>query len=179
MATAMRDSYLIDGYNLLHALGMAQKHGSLEDARNRLLAFLAAHFDDATHVMIVFDAQHAPRHVGRLQVYHGLHVEFAPKVMTADDRIEELLREAAQPESLVVISNDSRVQTDARRRGARAWTHEELLDSFEVKETAPKQAPEEERPPVSPEETERWIKEFESLEKDPELKEFLDQDRFE
>ena len=61
----MHDSYLIDGYNLIHALGMIRKlmgPGGLEESRNTLLAFLAKAFgENASRVTIVFDAQHAPR----------------------------------------------------------------------------------------------------------------------
>src|ERR1051325_10695314 len=133
----MADSFLIDGYNLLHALGMIRKNagpGGLEAGRRRLLEFLVTAFAaDAGQVTIVFDAKQAPRGVKRQQQYHGLHVDFAPKGQSADDRIEDLIEQAAEPRTLVVVSNDARLQNAARRSGARAWTHEDLLDFFEKK----------------------------------------------
>jgi predicted RNA-binding protein with PIN domain len=182
----MPDFYLIDGYNLIHALGMIQRDlppGGLEESRRRLLVFLAKAFGNSARVTIIFDAQHAPRNISRLQTHHGLHIEFAPAGQSADDRIETLIEEAAEPAGLVVISNDMRLQNAARRRGARSWSHEGLLD-FLDKRQAPAQpgaaaGSEEKAGQVSPEEMKRWMEEFGHLQNDPELKEFFDLDRFE
>jgi predicted RNA-binding protein with PIN domain len=180
----MHDSYLIDGYNLIHALGMIQHKmapGGLEESRRRLLAFLAQAFGaEASRVTVVFDAKHAPRGVPRQQEHHGLHIHFAPSQQTADDMIETLIEEEAQPRALVVISNDMRLQNAARQHGARPWSHEALLDFLE-KRAKPPTAPTDEKKTdaMSPEEIKRWLKEFAWLETDPELKEFFDLDRFE
>ncbi len=182
----MADSYLIDGYNLIHALGMIQRDlapGGLEASRRRLLVFLAEAFGADARVTIVFDAQHAPRNISRRQTHHGLHIEFAPAGQSADDRIETLIDEAAEPKTLVVISNDMRLQNAARRRGARSWSHEALLDFLDKrKPTAqPKPAadPAKANGPMSAEEMKGWMEEFGHLQDDPELKEFFDLDRFE
>src|SRR5262249_16483350 len=136
----MADSYLIDGYNLLHMLGMVQKRvgpGELDLARRRLLDFLVAIFAaEVQHVTIVFDAQPPPPRVKRQHEYQGMHVDFAPKTQSADDRIEDLIEQAKEPRRLVVISNDSRLQDAARRRGAKAWSHEDLLDFVDKKADA-------------------------------------------
>jgi predicted RNA-binding protein with PIN domain len=180
----MHDSYLIDGYNLIHALGMIQHKmapGGLEESRRRLLAFLGASFGDgASSVTVIFDAKHAPRGVSRRQEHHGLQIHFAPSQQSADDMIEALIDEEAEPRALVVISNDTRLQNAARRRGARAWSHEALLDFLDTR-AKPPAAPIDEKgtAAVSPEEMQRWVKEFAWLESDPELKEFFDMDRFE
>jgi len=177
--------YLIDGYNLIHALGMIQRDlppGGLEESRRRLLVFLAKAFGKDAAVTIVFDAQHAPRNISRLQTHQGLHIEFAPAGQSADDRIETLIEEAAEPKALVVISNDMRLQDAARRRGARSWSHEALLDFLDKPQSPapPEKADSAEKPePVSPEELKRWMQEFGHLQDDPELKEFFDLDRFE
>jgi hypothetical protein len=182
----MSDSYLIDGYNLIHALGMIQKHvgpGGLEASRTRLLDFLAAGFGaDAPRCTVVFDAKQAPPGVRRSQEHRGLAIRFAPKKQSADDLIETLIDETAQPKSLVVVSNDGRLQNAAKRRGARAWSHEAILDYLEERQaTAPKPAPptREKTEIISPAEMKRWLKEFGALEKDPELKEFFELDKFE
>ena len=180
----MHDSYLIDGYNLIHALGMIQRHmapGGLEKSRTQLLDFLTEAFGAATsHVTIIFDAKQAPPGVSRQQTFHGLHIHFAGKNQTADDMIEALIDEEPRPPSLVVISNDMRLQNAARHRGARAWSHEALLDFLENRKLTTTPALDEKRAEkLSPEELKRWLKEFESLESDPELKEFFDLDRFE
>ena len=127
----MADSYLIDGYNLIHALGMIQRDlpaGGLEESRRRLMMFLLQAFAADVSVTIVFDAQHGPRHLPRQQTHQGLHVEFAPAGQSADDRIEELIEDCASPSALVVVSNDMRLQDAARRKGSRGWSHENLLD---------------------------------------------------
>jgi predicted RNA-binding protein with PIN domain len=180
----MRDSYLIDGYNLIHALGMIQRNmgpGGLEKSRGQLLAFLTEAFgDSSSRVTVIFDAKRAPPGVSRQQEFHGLHIHFAGKNQTADDMIETLIDEEPQPLSLVVISNDMRLQSAARHRGARAWSHEALLDFLEKRAPTrpPANADEKRADDMSPEELKRWLKEFESLESDPELKEFFDLDRF-
>lgn len=179
----MPDSYIIDGYNVIHALGMIQKQvdpGGLEASRRRLLDFLSEAFrDDAGRVTVVFDAKQAPRGVPRQQTYHGLHIHFAPKDQSADDWIEHLIENDAQPRALVVVSNDLRLQNAARQRGALGWSHEALLDFLEKRPTSTAAPAQEEKGgQLSPEETKRWLKEFETLESDPELKEFFDHDRF-
>jgi uncharacterized protein len=179
----MHDSYLIDGYNLIHALGMIQNKmgpGGLEESRRTLLAFLAKAFgENAARVTIVFDAQHAPPGLPRSAEVLGLHVHFAPKEQSADDLIETLIAEAAQPRALVVISNDHRLQTAARHRGARTWSHDELLDFLEKRVTTSATKPEAPLTKMSADELKRWLKEFGPLESDPEFKEFFDHDRFE
>ncbi|MBI3821068.1 MAG: NYN domain-containing protein [Planctomycetes bacterium] len=179
----MSASYIIDGYNLIHALGMIQHNmdrGGLEQSRRKLLDFLVEGFgEDAPHVTVVFDAKQAPRGVARQQQFHGLQVHFAPKDQSADDWIETLIADAAHPRTLVVVSDDMRLQKAAERRGASAWSHDALLDFLEkrARSAAAPQEPEQ-RGSDSAQEKEKWLKEFGQLERDPELKEFFDLDRF-
>jgi uncharacterized protein len=182
----MPASYLIDGYNLIHALGMIHKQagpGGLETARSRLLDFLAEGLGpDARNCTIVFDAKQAPRGVSRSWEYHGLAIRFAPKSQSADDLIETLIDEAAEPRTLVVVSNDGRLQHAAKRCGAGAWSHEALLDFLEARHVEPRpsmEAPQEKTEHLSAEEKAGWLKEFGALENDPEFKEFFDLDKFE
>ena len=181
----MQDSYVIDGYNLIHALGMIQKNlhpGGLEASRRKFLEFLVQSFADAvSRVTVVFDAQHAARGGRRDQEFHGLSIRFAPKKESADDLIETLIEEHAEPRTLVVISNDMRLQNAARRRGARAWSHEALLDFFDSRpDEEVKAAPTpEKKDSISPEDAKKWMKEFKDVEADPDLKEFFEHDRFE
>lgn len=182
----MPDSYLIDGYNLIHALGLIRKHmaaGGLEASRRKLLDYLVERFaGDAVHVTVVFDAQGAPRGAARNQGHRSIAVRFAPKKQSADDLIETLIEEAAEPTKLVVVSNDMRLQNAAHRRGTRAWSHEALLDFLDERHSAkPKPAAftEETKDEVSPAEAKRWLKEFGDVENDPDLREFFEHDRFE
>lgn len=181
----MPDAYLIDGYNLLHALGMVQRSmapGGLETARVRLLNFLAQTLGDrSSNATVVFDARQAPHGVPRVQQFQQLLVRFAPKNQSADDLIETLIEQALDPARLVVISNDSRLQNAARRGGARAWSHEQLLDFLDRQPTPPADSilAEEKQDKVTPAEVEAWLKEFGDLEKDPSLREYFDHDTFE
>jgi predicted RNA-binding protein with PIN domain len=135
-------TYLIDGYNLLHALGWASRRmpaGGLEVARRRLLDWLA----DAAPLKsgsatfrVVFDAQHGPApSVG--QSHRGVLVQFAYRA-TADDRIEELLDAEPAPGQVTVVSNDARLREAARRAGSRGWACREFVDwLLEVEQATP------------------------------------------
>jgi YacP-like NYN domain len=92
-------SYVIDGYNLLHAMGLLRgKVGpnGLEKARLGLLGMLRAVYgDDSTTVTVVFDAAHAPADAPEQEEYQGIHVRFAVQQEQADDLIEKLIRSTA------------------------------------------------------------------------------------
>ncbi len=57
----MKISYIIDGYNILHALGLLNTKagdGQLQEARSRLLEYLGKSFGDrSARVTVVFDAK--------------------------------------------------------------------------------------------------------------------------
>ncbi len=172
--------YLIDGYNLLHALGLTPTSTNAEGlawARRRLLGFLHdAHGPAAGDVTVVFDAAGGRR--GSAEEYvQGIHVLYAVHEPEADDLIEELIRHAAAPRNLVVVSNDHRIQRAARRRdcvvlGCQAYL--EALDRPHRRApTDPPEAPEK-GGGLTPEEAERWLREFRHLEQDPDWKEFSD-----
>jgi predicted RNA-binding protein with PIN domain len=123
-------TYLIDGYNLLHALGWAPRPPeTLEAARRRLLDWLAdapALRAGAAVFRVVFDAQQAPiPTIGRS--HRGVLVQFAYR-STADDLIEELLDAEPSPREVTVVSNDIRLREAARRAGSRGWGCEEFVD---------------------------------------------------
>src|SRR5215213_7667943 len=111
MGRAMR--YLIDGYNLLYALGLARKNGgraAWDRGRRLLLDWLADRAGpDAGNVTVVLDAQNAPTRVLAEEAHRGLRVLRKPG-RAADDLIEDLLRDERAPETLTVVSNDARVR---------------------------------------------------------------------
>src|SRR5206468_886876 len=91
-------TFLIDGYNLLHAVGWATHRmpgRTLEAARRRLLDWLAEAAGRAPGVVVrvVFDAQHGPADSPE-RTHRGVLVRFAHGG-TADDLIEEMLSAAA------------------------------------------------------------------------------------
>src|SRR5207302_6086318 len=78
MDGAMSATYLIDGYNLLYAMGVlggpVGPHG-LEKARLRLLGLLHGSFaEESFTVTVVFDAAAAPAGVAPETDHKGIHV---------------------------------------------------------------------------------------------------------
>ncbi len=126
---------VIDGYNLMHAIGLLdQRRGPhvLEKARLALLNTLAESLDpvDLPHTTVVFDAKDAPRHVPSSFEQRGISVRFAAEENEADELIEELIRTASVPRRLTVVSSDHRLQTAARRRRAQAVDSEVWWDAL-------------------------------------------------
>ena len=116
---------LIDGYNLLSAVGILGRGvgpGSLHRARLALLNFLAESLDpqDISRTTVVFDAADPPPGLPRTVDHRGLSVRFSSQYEDADTQIEELIRADSAPRRLTVVSSDHRLQRAARRRKARA-----------------------------------------------------------
>src|SRR5690242_13106530 len=112
---------LIDGYNLLYALGWVRGRrggpAALEKARRHLLGLLSgAYGAEAATVTVVFDAAKAPAGVADSEIYQGVHVRYAVRHEQADDLIEEVIRQDSAPRQLTVVSDDHRLQRAARRR---------------------------------------------------------------
>jgi predicted RNA-binding protein with PIN domain len=177
--------YLIDGYNLLHAMGVARRRmgpDGLEKARQNLLGVLHGAFGtESANVTVVFDAAKAPRGAPAVMEYHGLHVLFAIGMAAADDLIEDLIRRASAPRHLTVVSDDHRLQKAARRRHCVVNGCGAFLDSLNKQRNAPP-APQQEQPAkptgVSREEARHWLEEFADLADDPAMKELQDPPEF-
>jgi predicted RNA-binding protein with PIN domain len=175
--------YLVDGYNLLHAMGALAGRtgpGGLEKARLRLLGWLAGALGPrADQVTVVFDARHPPPGAKPQFDHDGIQVLFAIKQQEADDLIEERIQRESTPRQLTIVSDDHRLHDAARRRGCPAL---DALDFFELVErgrrrrpAAPPQA-ESASDKVSARELQHWLEEFADLEGDPDFKDFLDFD---
>ncbi len=161
--------FLIDGYNLLHAIGWAtpkMRQPALEPARRKLLDWLA---DSAPHkaktdqFRVVFDAMKGPSRSAE-SFHRGILVHFAYR-STADDLIEELLAAESKPRLVTVISNDLRLHESARRNHSKAWMSTEFLDWLLMfkERSAPdevRSAPEKPLGPVSDDETGALLKAF-------------------
>jgi predicted RNA-binding protein with PIN domain len=171
-------SFLIDGYNLVHAMGLL--HGKvgpagLAKARLGLLGLLRAVYgNEASAVSVVFDAAHAPPGIPEQQSYHGIHIHFATQHEQADDLIETLIHHDPAPRQLTVVSDDHRIQRAAERRHCTVCGCAEYLDWLERhrrerRRTAQQATLKPEH--LSQEETQHWLQEFADLENDPILKE--------
>ena len=164
--------YVIDGYNLLYAMGLVHArmgpHG-LEKARLALLGRLADS-GGAAAVTVVFDAGHAPPGAQPEQDHQGVRVLFA-LTREADDLIEELIGQDSAPRGLTVVSDDRRVRRAARRRHCPVLG---CLDFIEHLSRPAAPAPADEAPAkpqgVSREEAQRWLREFEDLVRDPKVR---------
>jgi predicted RNA-binding protein with PIN domain len=173
--------YLLDGYNLLYAMGVL--HGrlgpaGLERSRLNLLGVVrGAHGDEAKNVTVVFDAAQPVPGVPAESDYHGVHVLFAVEQEQADDLIEQLIRQASAPKNLTVVCDDHRIQRAGRRRHCVVLGCQEYLEALRRKRRRPQATPNE--PTVKPHgvsdaETRHWLKEFGDLADDPNLKELFD-----
>jgi predicted RNA-binding protein with PIN domain len=177
------DQVLIDGYNLLHALGLPAGKADLKEARSRLLGLLRAwHGDEAGKVTVVFDAACPPRGAPAEFYYQGIRVLFAVAYDEADDLIEVLIRRSPAPRHLTVVSDDHRIQQAARRRecavlGCAAYL--DWLDQQKRPRPAPPPATPAKPQAVSEEEARHWLQEFAELERGPEMKELFDPFGFE
>jgi uncharacterized protein len=123
-------TFLIDGYNLMYAAGLANRAMSpaqFDRARERFLDWLAdgAEGRGAT-LRVVFDAQQAPA-PSLESVYRSVRVQFAFR-QTADDLIEALVAVEPKPARLTVVSNDSQVREAGRRAECALATCEEFID---------------------------------------------------
>ena|SRR5579862_4707660 len=180
--------YLIDGYNLLHAMGvMRPRMGrtGLERARGQLIGMLAGVYGaDAKCVTVVFDAAAAPRDAEREQHHRGITVRFAVDEEEADDLIEQLIRKASVPKQITVVSDDHRIQQAAHRRRCVVMRCDPYLDWLDSHRRRPvEKKPTQDAPPkpegVSRSETQRWLREFADLADDPQMKELFEPFDFE
>jgi predicted RNA-binding protein with PIN domain len=161
-------TFLIDGYNLMHAVGMlgaGPAAGGLERARTRFLDWLADAARKRPEILrVVFDAEKG-RGPSSESNHHGVRVRFAFR-KTADDEIEELLAKEKRPATVTVVSNDVRIQDAGRRRGTSVNTCEAFVDWLIV-ETKKRPADadrsqEEQKPeqPTTPDEMAAWLAAF-------------------
>jgi predicted RNA-binding protein with PIN domain len=177
----MSRTFVIDGYNLLHALGfLGRQEGPhvLERARLRLLQFLIETMgEQARQATVVFDAARAPPRAPRVVSFHGIEVRFAVGQDEADDLIEALIRAQPAPRhGLIVVSSDHRLLDAARRDSAVGWTCDQFLDHLDAQKRQRPAAPPrpEKTEHLSSAETEHWLHEFGDLADDPGFKELFD-----
>jgi hypothetical protein len=172
--------YLIDGYNLLYAMGLVRGRAGpagLEKARNRLVGLLGWTYEhEPAELTVVFDAADAPPDVPTECTHRNVRVRFAVGRAEADDLIEELIRHDAAPRQLAVVSDDHRLRQAARQRHARAVSCSEYLDELDRRRSSKRQPPPPAAKPdhLTRQETEHWLREFADLADGPDWKELFD-----
>lgn len=166
---------LIDGYNLLHAAGLARPRygpGDLERARHRLVAMLCEKLTPAeqSRCTVVFDAQNAPADVQREARQHEILVLFAAPGQDADTVIESLIEKHPATKQLIVVSSDHRLHKAAKRRGGRPVDSEPFWERLRSrpdarKALAPPQTALPARDPTAGS-TAEWLREFGAVDVD-------------
>jgi uncharacterized protein len=166
-------SLLIDGYNVLHLVGLlggGLGPGGLERARGRLLGLLAGSLEpeERARTTVVFDAHHAPPGAPATAEHRGLTVRYAVGYPDADTLIEELIRTDSAPKQLTVVSSDHRIRRAAERRGATSLDAETWYDGLLARRSGAGRGvgqPSDQQPAKptggpSPEEVDYWLGEF-------------------
>ncbi len=153
---------LIDGYNLMHATGLARHSygpGDLEACRNRLLQRLKGRLSEEAvqRTTVVFDAFDAVDGSNRRQIRHGLTVLYAPPGTDADSQLERLIARHSAPRQLLVVSSDHRLHRAARRRRAVAIDSEPFWAGLEPEQTPGSHQPD--RPPPE-RDADWWLRDF-------------------
>lgn len=115
---------LIDGYNVLHAAGLARRSygpGEFEKCRFNLIRLISQQLSprERRRTTIVFDAGDRTVLPSPPQMVHDVLVLFADEGGDADSTIERLIQQNSAPRRLCVVSSDHRLQRAARRRRAR------------------------------------------------------------
>jgi uncharacterized protein len=173
----MTTTYVIDGYNLMHAMGIltgkVQPLG-LVRARLQFQEFLVHAFGaHSNQVTVVFDAARAPAKLAREQTYKGLTILLSACQQEADDLIEALIAKHTSARHLVVVSSDHRLQTAAHRKGAQSMDCTAFLDFLDQQHVGQpvEGAAEKQNEQLSEQEINTWMQEFAGLENEPDLKE--------
>ena len=123
---------IIDGYNLLHAAGLARANyaqGDLQRQRHQLLVRVAGSLstEERQRCTVVFDAIEAPTGLAREFQHEGIAVLFAEPGHEADEVIERLVATHSAARNLIVVSSDHRLQRAARSRRAASLDSEAFL----------------------------------------------------
>ena len=167
---------IIDGYNLMHAAGMARSRygpGDLQRCRSWFLNFVIGrlHPQERDRTTIVFDATGVPPDLPRQTVYQGVQILFNREGSDADTLIEELIADHSAPRKIRLVSSDHRLQKAARKRKSSFVDSETFVEELERREPFDESRQQRESQPrdpkfsgeVSPAETEEWLKVFGDL----------------
>jgi predicted RNA-binding protein with PIN domain len=136
---------LIDGYNLLHAAGMARQDygpGDLQRCRERLLRFLAQKLSAAeiARTTVIFDARDPPPDRPAQQTLHRIQVLFANPLGDADVVIQEWLADHSAPKRVTLVSSDHVLQRAARRHRAEFIDSEAFFEKLQQRRDRPDSA---------------------------------------
>lgn len=160
---------IIDGYNLMHAVGIARQTygpGDLERCRHQLLLWLKEHIADQkqSNVTVVFDAIDSPKPGSTVEYFDQIEVRFPNRGIEADAVIEWMVAKHSAPKQVLVVSSDHRLHKAARRRRSQVIDSEDfarMMSHETTRSTSNAAAPEVAKPnPQSVEERNEWLDVF-------------------
>lgn len=138
--------YLIDGYNLLHALPE-------KASRERLIGLVAAHCQAGRYTaLIVFDATGGMRR--RAQI-GPVELRVVAEGRKADEEILDLLGSTTDRTAYTLVSNDLELVREAEKRGMRVLRAEDFAASLLATPEGPEKSQD-----APPGEVDFWMKEF-------------------
>jgi predicted RNA-binding protein with PIN domain len=164
--------WLIDGYNLMHILGLVRPRGQRRFAkcRRNLVHWVSkVHGPEAHQVCIVFDGQNSERET--VEVLPAGPTVIFSRDETADDLIERILEESRSGE-LTLISNDRRLQQAAKRWGSKVWSCDQYLEWTLAPDVPEVKQPKPAEKPTEAQDVGYWKQQFSHLDEDPELRRF-------
>lgn len=133
---------IIDGYNLMHAAGLARGKlvgKQLEAARLRLMQRLAYQMtkEERAGTTVVFDAKALLEVSTQDELIEGVRVRYPEPGHEADELIEHLIAVDPQPRKLRVVSSDRRLHRAARERMAVSIPSDRFLDELDERRPMP------------------------------------------
>ncbi len=147
--------HLIDGNNLMHAIGSSV-------GRESLCALLADLPTDQHPVCVVFDGPSPPAGVARQIEQFDVEVVYAaPK--DADTILLMRIANNSAPRRLTVVSTDRQIRQAARRRRCQSVRSEDFAKTLlRTPRTGPNVPPEpaEKQDGLAPHQTREWLREF-------------------
>ncbi len=157
---------LIDGYNLLHAAGLARteyRPDELRRQREKLLRLVVRQLSPAEvpRVTVIFDARDPTVDRPNTTRFAGMAVIFARPEGDADLVIARWLDRHPAPRHVTLVSGDRALQRAARGVGAQ-WVDSQAFLKELTARTQRRSAPEAEKPDgrLSPEEAAEWSRWF-------------------
>ena len=112
---------LVDGTNLLHAL----RRGAAPAPAVTLIGRVRGVIEPTVRIELIFDGPPDPG-LSDTRIASGLTVRYGGRG-SADDLIRRLVSEAADPATILVVTDDGALSADLRRRGARTARTEWLI----------------------------------------------------
>lgn len=126
---------LIDGYNLLHASAGTDHDWMplpLEDARSAMVDFLATRrWGRRERITVVFDGSGTSALDMRAENQRGIEVLFSEAGVTADEVIQQIVRDAPNPRKILVVSADREIRDFVIRHGAKVIAPSSFLSTSE------------------------------------------------